>query len=80
MRVAPERPPPGQQLVEDHAEAEDVGAAVDPVPLAPGLLGAHVGGRPGKPGPLAEVLVLEGQPEVGDVRLARRRRAGCWRA
>ena len=55
--LAPERPPAGQQLVEDHAQAEDVGPAVDPVPLAPGLLGAHVGGRPGVAGALAEVLV-----------------------
>ena len=51
-RVAPERPAAGQQLVEDDAQAEDVRAAVDPVPLAPGLLGAHVGGRAGEPAPL----------------------------
>ncbi len=37
--------------------------------LAPGLLGAHEGGRPGHPGTLAEILVLECQAEVGDVRL-----------
>ena len=64
-RVAAERPAAGQQLVEDDAQAEDVRAAVDPVPLAPGLLGAHVGGRPGEPGSLAVVLVLQRQPEVG---------------
>ena len=39
--------------------------------LAPGLLGAHVGGCPGQPATLAEVLVLEGQPEVGDAGFAR---------
>ena len=71
MRLAPERSPPGQQLVEDHAQAEDVRAAIDPVPFAPGLLGTHVGGRPGEPRTLAEVLVLQGQPEVGHERLAR---------
>ena len=72
MRVAPERPAAGEQLVEDDAQAEDVRAAIDPVPLAPGLLGAHVGRRPGQPGPLAVVLVPQRQPEVGDARLARR--------
>ena len=62
---------PVKQLVEDDAQAEDVGPAIDPVPLAAGLLGAHVGGRAGEPGPLAEVLVLERQPEVGHAGLAR---------
>ena len=51
-RVAPERPAPGQQLVEDDAQAEDVGPAIDPVPLAPRLLGAHVGRRARQPAPL----------------------------
>ena len=76
-RRAAERQLAGQQLVEDHAEAVDVGAAVDLVRLAAGLLGAHVGGR-------AQHLALErhrdlarvalGQAEVHDVRAARRRR------
>ena len=79
-RVAPERLAPGQQLVEDHAEAEDVRAAVDPVPLAAGLLGAHVGGRAGEPGSLAVVLVLQRQAEVGHPGLAWSDRSGCWRA
>ena len=48
--------PAGQELVEDHPQAVDVAAAVDAVPLAPGLLGAHVGGRAGQPPPLAESL------------------------
>ena len=69
-RIASERPSSGQQLVEHDAQAEDVGAAIDPVPFAPGLLGTHVGGRAGEPAPLAEVLVPEGQPEVGHARLA----------
>ena len=70
-RIAPERSSPGQQLVEDHAQAEDVRSPIDPVTLAPGLLGAHVGRRASEPATLAEVLVLERQPEVGDARLAR---------
>ena len=44
-RRAAERQLAGQQLVEDHAQAVDVAAAVDAVRLAPGLLGAHVGRR-----------------------------------
>ena len=63
VRVGPERSPPGQQLVEDHAQAEDVRAAIDPVPLATGLLGTHVGGRPGESRPLAEVLLPRASPK-----------------
>ena len=58
------------ELVENDSQAEDVGAAVDPVPLAPGLLGTHVGGRAGESVPLAEVLLREHQAEVGDARFA----------
>ena len=72
IRVAPERLAAGQQLVEDDAQAEDVRAAIDPVPFAPGLLGAHVGRRPGLPGSLAVVFVPQRQPEVDDARLALR--------
>ena len=39
--------------------------------LAARLLGAHVRGRSRQSAPLAEVLVLEGQPEVGDRGLTR---------
>src|SRR5207302_8483142 len=53
--VAPVRPLPGEQLVEDDAQAEDVGAGVDPVPLAAGLLRAHVRRRAGQLGAGAEV-------------------------
>ena len=70
-RVAAERLPAGQELVKHDAQAEDVRAAVDAVPLAAGLLGAHVGGRAGEPGALAVVLVLERQPEVGHPGLVR---------
>ena len=71
---------PGQQLVEDDAQAEDVRTPIDPVTLAPGLLGAHVGGCSSQPATLAEVLVPEGKPEVGDDTACPRRRSGCWRA
>ena len=40
------------------------------MPLAPRLLGTHVGGRAGESGALAEVLLRRGQAEVGDARLA----------
>ena len=66
----PEWSSPGQQLVEHHAQAEDVGSPIDPVPFAPGLLGAHVGGCPSQPATFAEVLILEGETEVGDEGLA----------
>ena len=35
----------GEDLAEDRAQREDVGPLVDPVDLAPGLLGGHVAGR-----------------------------------
>ena len=53
--IAAERQLAGQQLVEDHAQAVDVAAAVDPVALAAGLLGAHVGRR-------AEHLAVDSVP------------------
>ena len=36
-----------QQFVEDHAQTEDVAAAIHPMSFATGLFGTHVGGRPG---------------------------------
>ncbi len=41
------------------------------MPFAPGLLGTHVGRRAGQPATLAEVLVSERKPEVGDTGFAR---------
>ena len=70
LRVGRERSPSDQQFVEDHAEAEDVAAAIDPMPFATGLLGTHVGGRPGVAWPLAHVLLPQGQPEIRHERLA----------
>ena len=60
----------GQQLVEDDAQAEDVRSPIDPVTFAPGLLGTHVGRCASQPATLAEVLILEGEPEIGDAGFA----------
>ena len=62
--------PPGQQLVEDHAQAENVASAIHAMPLAAGLLRTHVGRRPGKLWALAEMLFFQRQSEIRDVRLA----------
>ena len=58
VRITSERSATGQQLVEDDAQAEDVGSPIDPVTFAPGLLGTHVGRSSSDPATLAEVLVL----------------------
>ena len=47
---ARERPRAGQQLVEDHAQAVDVGPRVDRLLAAVGLLRRHVGRRADQPG------------------------------
>ncbi len=70
VRLTPEWSSPGQQLVEHDAQAKDVGSPIHAVAFAPGLLGAHVGGCASQPGPLAEVLILERQSEVGHAGLA----------
>src|SRR6478672_2175477 len=62
--------PSEQQFVADYPQAEDVAAAIDTMPLATGLLWTHVSGRAGVHRPLADVLFLECQPEVSDIRLA----------
>ena len=70
-RISAEWSLSGQQLVEHDAQAEDIGTPIDPVAFAPGLLGTHVGRRAGQPAALAEVLILEGEPEVGHAGFAR---------
>src|SRR5262245_55995780 len=47
LRVRLEGPSSRQQLVEDHAQTEDVAAAIDPMTFASRLFGTHVGRRPG---------------------------------
>ena len=62
---------PVRKLVEDHAQAEDVGSPIDSMPLAASLLGTHVRRSSSNPATLAEILVLECQTEVGNERLPR---------
>ena len=54
---------PGQQLVENHAQAEDVRSPIDPVTFAPGLFGAHVRGVPASPPPLPKSSSLRASPK-----------------
>ena len=63
-RAALKRQPADQQQVEDNAQAENVGPAVDPVALAPGLLGAHVRWGAGVARAFANVRFPQGQAEV----------------
>ncbi len=69
-RIAPERPTAGQELIEDYSQAEDIGAAVNPMPLAAGLFGARVSGSAGETCLPAEVFVAKRQSEIGQERLA----------
>ena len=61
----------GEQLVQHHAQAEDVGPAVHEMSFAPGLLGAHVLRGPHVAGELAEICLAEGEAEISQVRPAR---------
>src|SRR5262249_21191340 len=63
------RPSSCKQLVKDHAEAEDVGSAVDSMTFPASLLRTHVTRRPRKLRPLAEVFLAECQAEVGNIGL-----------
>ena len=69
-RVGGERPPAGEQLVQHHAQAENVAAAIDPMPFATRLLGAHVVGRARVAWSAAHVLLAQREAEIGDERLA----------
>jgi hypothetical protein len=73
-RVAGERQPAGQQLVEDHAQAVHVAGRAHRLHLAGDLLGRHVGRRP-QDGPFLRhprvpAARAPGQAEVHDDRLA----------
>ncbi len=70
-RVGLEGGPPGEDLVEERAEAVDVGVGADPVELPVGLLRCHVGGRPDQGPGLGQAFGTGealGEPEVGDPR------------
>lgn len=54
----------------DHAQAEDVAAAIDPVPFATGLFGTHVGRRARVLWSLADVLFPQSQTKIDDEWLA----------
>ena len=64
--LAHEGPPPGQELVQDHAHREDVAAPVEG--LGADLLGAHVVDGPDHHAALGEVGPAQlGDPEVHDL-------------
>ena len=63
-RVALKRQPADQQQVENNAQAEDVGPAVNPVPLAPGLLGDSCTMECRRSAACARVRFSQGQAEV----------------
>lgn len=60
-----------EQLVKDHAQAEDVGTPVHAMGLGAGLFGAHVPWRTGDCRTLAKILFLQREPEIDHVWLAR---------
>ena len=71
--IASKRQFAGQELVEHHSHAVDIGARIDAMALAPGLLGAHVGRRAQYfAGQRQRVIagLAKGQPEVGQARNA----------
>ena len=79
-RIAPERLATRQQFVKHDSQAENVAATINPMTLASRLFGTRVGGRPGEPWSLADVLFSECQPEIDDVGLTARYRSGYWPA
>ena len=68
-RPARERRLARQDLAEDRAQGEDVGPLVDPVDLAPGLLGGHVRRRAHHRAGPRQVGVVGAAPGRGDHRL-----------
>ncbi len=80
LRVGPERLASHQQFVEDDAQAENVAAAINPMPFATSLLGTHIGGRPGVAWSLAHVLFTQCQSKVCDERSCRFCRGACCQA
>ena len=59
-----------QQLVQHHAQAEDIGPAVDQMPFATGLLRTHIGGGTRQSGLGGNLVFGQSQAEVRQVRTA----------
>src|SRR5262249_12973931 len=57
-------------FVKDNAETVNVGTGIDAVAFAPCLFGAHVGRSAGEARSGAEILVAQGQAEIGHHRAA----------
>src|SRR5438477_11925925 len=71
LGAAVKRQTAGEKQVQHNAETEDVGPAIDAVSLAVGLFGTHERWRSGHARTLAEIFLLERQPKIRQVRLAR---------
>ena len=70
LRISLKQSPAREQFVEHHAQAENVRAAIDPMPFAASLFGAHVGRSSREAWSLANVPFSQGQPEIRHERLA----------
>ena len=68
--ICPEGTPPGQQLVEDDPQAENVASPINAMAFPPSLLRAHIRRSAASACPLAHILLSQGQPEIGNERLA----------
>src|ERR1700677_4402927 len=64
------RLPPAQQYIQHHTQAENVRAAIHSMPLATSLLRTHVSKCPGVAWSLTDVLFLERQPKISDIRFS----------
>jgi hypothetical protein len=61
---------PREEFIEDHPQTENVRTAIYPMPLATGLLGTHIKDGPEKLWALADILLLQSQPEIGNIGFA----------
>src|ERR1700685_1063060 len=70
QRLSSKRHAAHEQFVEHDPEAEDVAAAIHPVPFTASLLGAHVAGSSGILWPFSDILLPQRQTEIDDRRCA----------
>jgi hypothetical protein len=63
-RIPLERSSSGQQFIQDYAQAENVGPAIDPMPFATRLFRRHIARRSGVTWPFADIPLPQGQPEI----------------